>query len=187
MTIFRLTGTVLKSLDYSPAQSLITLGDTARVAVVEQRRVALGQGNGELLEEVANGGGLLLPGVPGKRASQLLDLADSCLVPCTKALYSQGQEDNALGMTRLPRFVQLALVSSGKSMTRGLSSLTHKCSLQGVDNCDIKGTVFTPSMPGDEDISWLASLTWEKVLPLLSGSECCLDCSAKTSWFLSVG
>ena len=81
-------------------------------------------GNGQLLEEVADGGGLLLSRVASKGAAQLLDLADGGLVPSgPKALNRQWQENNTLVMAGLPRFVQFPLVGDSEGVSRGLSSL----------------------------------------------------------------
>ena len=59
-----------------PTEPLVTLHAVTGDSVVEQRSVALGKGDGELLEQVADGGCLLLPCVAGEAAAQLLDLAD---------------------------------------------------------------------------------------------------------------
>ena len=57
-----------------PPETLVALHGVTLDSVVEQ-------GDGELLEEVADGGRLLLPCVAGEGAAQLLDLADGHLVP----------------------------------------------------------------------------------------------------------
>ena len=59
----------------------------ARVAVVEERGVALHQGDGELLKEVGDGGGFVFPGVSGESAPKLLNLGNCGLVPSTKTLH----------------------------------------------------------------------------------------------------
>ena len=155
-----ITGT-LQKVNYLPPKALITLLTITRVAVVQQGSVSLDKGNGQLLEEVADGGGLLLSRVASKGAAQLLDLADGGLVPGPKALDRQWREDNTLVMAGLPRFVQFPLVGDNEGVSRGLSSLGNKCCLQGVDNCDIKGAVFAPGMSGNEHFGWLATLPWE--------------------------
>ena len=66
-----------------PPESLVTLHAVTRDSVVEQCGIALCKGNGELLEQVADGGCLLLPRVAGEGAAQLLDLSDGRLVPGT--------------------------------------------------------------------------------------------------------
>ena len=64
-----------------PTEHLVTLHVVTGDLVAEQGSIALGKGDGELLEEVADGGRLLLPCVAGEGAAQLLDLADGHLVP----------------------------------------------------------------------------------------------------------
>ena len=59
--IIRYTSHIFSS---SPAETLVTLPAVTGVAVVKEGGVALGKGKRELLEEVANGGGLLLSSVP---------------------------------------------------------------------------------------------------------------------------
>ena len=80
----------------TPTHNFIVVSGPARVAVVEEGGIALHEGDGELLEEVGDGDGLVLPSVSGKSAAQLLDLGNGCLVPATKALYSKGQENDTL-------------------------------------------------------------------------------------------
>ena len=58
----------------------------AWVAVVEERGVALHQGDGELLKEVGDGGGFVFPGVSGESAPKLLNLSNCGLVPSTKIM-----------------------------------------------------------------------------------------------------
>ena len=89
--------------------------------VAERGSIALGKGDGERLEEVADGGRLLLFCVAGKGAAQLLDLADGRLVT----------KDDALCIARLPGLVELPFVCNGESMTWGLSSLSNKGCLNG--------------------------------------------------------
>ena len=59
-----------------PPKPFIPLNAVTRDSVVEQCRVALYKSDGELLEEVPDGGRLLLPRVAGKGAAQFLHLAD---------------------------------------------------------------------------------------------------------------
>ena len=80
----------------APTNDFIMVICSAGVAVVEEGGIALHEGNGQLLEEVRDGDGLVLPSVSGKSAAQLLDLGNGCLVPATKALYSKGQENDTL-------------------------------------------------------------------------------------------
>ena len=143
-----------------PTEPLVTLHAVTGDSVVEQRSVALGKGDGELLEQVADGGCLLLPCVAGEGAAQLLDLTDGRLVPGAKALNCQRHEDNALCIAGLPGLVQLSFMGDGESITWGLCSLSHKSCLEGIDNCDVESTIFASSMSWDEHISWLASITW---------------------------
>ena len=84
---------------------------TAGVAVVEEGGIALHESNGELLEEVGDGDRLVLPRVPGKCAAQFLDLGNGSLVPATKALHCNRQENNAL--------VTVILCSSQSETTHG--------------------------------------------------------------------
>ena len=64
------------SISTLPPKTLVALRAVTRDSVVKQCCIALGKGDGELLEEVAYGGRLLLPCVAGEAAAQLLDLAD---------------------------------------------------------------------------------------------------------------
>ena len=100
----------------APTHDFVAIKSPAWVAVVEQGSVALHQGDEELLEEVEHSGGLLLSSVSGERAAQLLDLSYGCLMPAAKALHSKRQEDDALIVARLPRFVQLALMGNLEGM-----------------------------------------------------------------------
>ena len=143
-----------------PTEPLVTLHAVTGDSVVEQRSVALGKGDGELLEQVADGGCLLLPCVAGEGAAQLLDLTDGRLVPGAKALNCQRHENNALCIAGLPGLVQLSFMGDGESMTWGLCSLIHKSCLEGIDYCDVEGTIFASSMSWDEHIGRLASVAW---------------------------
>ena len=120
-----------------PSHSFIVVRSPAGVAVVEEGGVALHKGDGKLLEEVGDGGGLFLPSVSGKSAAQLLDLGYGCLVPATKTLHSKWQEDDTLIVAGLPRFVQLPLVGNLESVAWSLCSLCHCGCLEGVDDRDI--------------------------------------------------
>ena len=105
MQTSRITGT-LQKVNYLPPKALITLLIITRVAVVQQGSVSLDKGNGQLLGEVADGGGLLLSRVASKGAAQLLDLDDGGLVPSgPKALNCQWQENNTLVMAGLSSFL----------------------------------------------------------------------------------
>ena len=75
-----ITGT-LQKVNYLPPKALITLLIITRVAVVQQGSVSLDKGNGQLLEEVADGGGLLLSRVAGEGAAQLFNLAPKLEFP----------------------------------------------------------------------------------------------------------
>ena len=59
------------SISTLPPKTLVALRAVTRDSVVTQCCIALGKGDGELLEEVAYGGR-----VAGEAAAQLLDLAD---------------------------------------------------------------------------------------------------------------
>ena len=65
-----------KIMSTLPPKTLVALRAVTWDSVVKQCSIALGKGDGELLEEVAYGGRLLLPCVAGEAAAQLLDLAD---------------------------------------------------------------------------------------------------------------
>ena len=67
----------------SPPHPLVTIINSARVAIVQKSSIALHQGDGELLEEVLDGGRLLLPSVAREGTAKLLHLSDGRLVPST--------------------------------------------------------------------------------------------------------
>ena len=155
----------------TPTHYFIVVSGPARVAVVEEGGVALHQGEGELLEEVGDGDGLLFPSVTGKRAAQLFDLFDRRFVPATKTLHCKWQEDNPLLVAGLPRLVKLPLMRYLEGVAGGLCSLCHCGCLEGVDHSDIESCIFSSCMSGDEDVGRFPPLSWEQVLALLGRSQ----------------
>ena len=148
----------------APTHGFIVVSSAAGVAVVEEGGIALHESNGELLEEVGDGDRLVLPRVPGKCAAQFLDLGNGSLVPATKTLHRKRQENDALVVTGLPGFVQLALVGDLEGMARSVGSLCHCCCLQRVDGR-------AASLSRDEDICRFPTLSWKEILALFGRSQ----------------
>ena len=155
----------------APTHGFIVVSSAAGVAVVEEGGIALHESNGELLEEVGDGDRLVLPRVPGKCAAQFLDLGNGSLVPATKTLHRKRQENDALVVTGLPGFVQLALVGDLEGMARSVGSLCHCCCLERVDDCYVQSCIFAAYMPRDEDICRFPTLSWKEILALFGRSQ----------------
>ena len=69
-------------------------------------------------------------------------------------------------------------MGSVEGMSRGGGSSPDLCALEGVDDCDIEGSVLAASPVRNEDVGRLSLLAWQQKSSLLSwskgSSHCCV-------------
>ena len=94
----------------------------------------------------------LLPILPGKGGSQLLNLPFCQHMPPSKLLHHYGQEGYALPTAILCRSSHFPLVGEIEGVPRCCGSLCHCGSLEGCYHSDIQSSVSAPSPVGNKDI-----------------------------------